>query len=77
MTRGKQQLVRDRVRLQNQTEALLEEIRIKLSGVVAEAPHKGGQSGAICSESAEDGYWKLWRAEKPIRRNWRIWATTA
>jgi transposase len=35
MTRGKQQLVRDRVRLQNQTEALLEEMRIKLSGVVS------------------------------------------
>jgi len=36
MTRGKQQLVRDRVRLQNQTEALLEEMRIKLSGVVSD-----------------------------------------
>jgi len=35
MTRSKQQLVRDRVRLQNQTEALLEEMRIKLSGVVS------------------------------------------
>jgi transposase len=36
MTRGKQQLVRDRVRLQNQTEALLEEMRIKLSSVVSD-----------------------------------------
>jgi transposase len=35
MTRGKQQLIRDRVRLQNQTEALLEEMRIKLSSVVS------------------------------------------
>jgi transposase len=36
MTRGKQQLVRDRIRLQNQTEALLEEMRIKLSSVVSD-----------------------------------------
>lgn len=36
MTRGKQQLVRERVRLQNQLEALLEETRIKLSGVVTD-----------------------------------------
>jgi transposase len=36
MTRGKVQLVRDRVRLQNQLEALLEETRIKLSSVVSE-----------------------------------------
>lgn len=36
LTRGKQQLVRDRVRLQNQTEALLEEMRIKLSGAVTD-----------------------------------------
>jgi transposase len=36
MTRGKQQLVRDRVRLQNQLEALLEETRIKLSSVVSD-----------------------------------------
>lgn len=36
MTRGKHQLVVDRVRLQNQTEALLEEMRIKLSSVVSD-----------------------------------------
>jgi transposase len=35
LTRSKQQLVRDRVRLQNQMEALLEEARIKLSGVLS------------------------------------------
>lgn len=35
LTRGKVQLVRDRVRLQNQLEALLEEMRIKLSSVVS------------------------------------------
>ncbi len=36
ITRAKVQLVRDRVRLQNQLEALLEETRIKLSSVVSE-----------------------------------------
>lgn len=36
MTRGKCQLVRDRVRLQNQLEAVLEEMRIKLSSVVSD-----------------------------------------
>jgi transposase len=36
ITRGKQQLIRDRVRLQNQLEALLEEGRIKLSSVVSD-----------------------------------------
>jgi transposase len=36
MTRGRLQLVRDRCRLQNQVEALLEEARIKLSCVVSD-----------------------------------------
>ena len=36
MTRGKHQLIRDRIRLQNQMEALLEEARIKLSGVISD-----------------------------------------
>jgi transposase len=36
MTRGKHQLIRDRVRLQNQLESLLEEARIKLSGVISD-----------------------------------------
>jgi len=36
ITRAKVQLVRDRVRLQNQIEALLEEMRIKLSSVISE-----------------------------------------
>jgi transposase len=36
LTRSKQQLVRDRVRLQNQVEALLEEMRIKLSGIISD-----------------------------------------
>ena len=34
VTRSKHHLVRDRIRLQNQLEALLEEARIKLSNVV-------------------------------------------
>jgi transposase len=36
LTRGKQQLIRDRVQLQNQLEALLEEMRIKLSSVISD-----------------------------------------
>jgi transposase len=36
LTRSKHQLVRDRIRLQNQLEALLEEARIKLSGVISD-----------------------------------------
>jgi transposase len=36
MTRGKHQLVRERVRLQNQLEALLEEAQIKLSSVISD-----------------------------------------
>ena len=36
LTRGRLQLVRERVRLQNQVEALLEEARIKLSSVVSD-----------------------------------------
>jgi transposase len=36
LTRSKHQLVRDRVQLQNQLEALLEEMRIKLSGVISD-----------------------------------------
>lgn len=36
LTRSKHQLVRDRVRLQNQLEALLEEMRVKLSGVITD-----------------------------------------
>src|SRR5689334_7773867 len=36
LTRSKQQLVRDRVQLHNQLEALLEEMRIKLSSVISD-----------------------------------------
>jgi transposase len=52
MTRGKQQLVRDRVRLQNQTEALLEEMRIKLSSVVSDL---FGLSGRRILKALADG----------------------
>lgn len=43
ITRAKVQLVRDRVRLQNQLEALLEEMRIKLSSVVSELTGMSGR----------------------------------
>ncbi len=52
MTRGKHQLVRDRVRLQNQVEALLEEARIKLSSVVSELL---GMSGRRILQAMADG----------------------
>jgi hypothetical protein len=37
MTRGRMPLVRERVRLPNQVEALLEKARIKLSSVISDA----------------------------------------
>ena len=43
ITRAKVQLVRDRVRLQSQLEALLEETRIKLSSVISELLGLSGQ----------------------------------
>ena len=43
LTRSKQQLVRDRVRLQNQVEALLEEMRIKLWGAISDLFGRGGR----------------------------------
>jgi transposase len=43
LTRSKHQLVRDRVRLQNQMEALLEEMRIKLSSVISDLLGKSGR----------------------------------
>jgi len=43
VTRSKHQLVRDRVRLQNQLEALLEEMRIKLSSVISDLLGVSGQ----------------------------------
>jgi len=43
LTRSKVQLVRDRARLQNQIEALLEEARIKLSSVVSDLIGASGQ----------------------------------
>ena len=43
LTRSKHQLVRDRVRLQSQVEALLEEMRIKLSGVISDLLGSSGR----------------------------------
>lgn len=51
-TRGKHQLVRDRVRLQNQLEALLEEARIKLSSVISDLL---GLSGRRILQALADG----------------------
>jgi len=52
ITRGKVQLVRDRVRLQNRLEALLEEARIKLSSVIGDL---FGQSGRRILQAMADG----------------------
>jgi len=51
-TRGKHQLVRERVRLQNQLEALLEEARIKLSSVISDLL---GLSGRRILQAMADG----------------------
>jgi transposase len=52
ITRGKLQLVHDRVRLQNQLEALLEEARIKLSSVISDLL---GMSGRRILQAMADG----------------------
>jgi len=52
ITRGKHQLVRDRVRLLNQLEALLEEARIKLSSVTSDLL---GVSGRRILKALADG----------------------
>lgn len=52
ITRGKQQLVRDRVRLHSQLEALLEEARIKLSSVISDLL---GLSGRRILQALADG----------------------
>jgi transposase len=52
VTRGKHQLVRERVRLQNQVEALLEESRIKLSSVISDLL---GVSGRRILEAMANG----------------------
>jgi transposase len=43
LTRSKQQLTRDKVRLQNQMESLLEECQIKLSSVISDLLGASGQ----------------------------------
>jgi transposase len=52
VTRGKHQLVRDRIRLQSQLEALLEETRIKLSSVISDLL---GVSGRRILQAISDG----------------------
>jgi transposase len=52
ITRGKHQLIRDRVRLQNQLESLLEEARIKLSSVISDLL---GVSGRRILQALADG----------------------
>jgi transposase len=73
MTRSKLQLVRDRVRLQNQLEALLEEMRIKLSSVVSDLlglsgrrileALAGGQTDPVTLAELGDDRLKCSRAE--------------
>jgi hypothetical protein len=66
LTRTKNQRTRDRVRLQNQLEALLEEAHIKLS-----------QSGFRPARPAHDECSRRWPREKPIRRRWPAWPISA
>jgi hypothetical protein len=65
VTRTKCQLRRNKVRLHNQLEALLEEAHIKLSSLVQ-----------ICSAPVHGGC-RRWRMEKLIRRRWPPWPTSA
>ena len=58
----KMQLTRDRVRLQNQMECLLEEMRIKLSLVVSDLL---GASGLRIL--------RAWPRARPMSRNWPRW----
>jgi transposase len=53
LTRGKLQVVRDRVRLHNQLEALLEETRMKLSSVISDLL---GQSGRRILQALAEGH---------------------
>jgi len=62
VTRRKYQLTRDRVRLQNQLESLLEEAHIKLSSLVSD----------LLGLSAQRML-KARLTEKPIRQLWPLW----
>jgi transposase len=66
VTRGRLQLVRERVQLHNQIESLLEEGRIKLSSVISDLL---GVSGRRILRALA--------AVRPIRRLWLGWATSA
>jgi transposase len=52
MTRSKQQLVRERIRIRNQMEALLEEMQIKLTGVISDLL---GASGRRILQALSEG----------------------
>jgi len=64
VTRGRLQLIRERVQLQNQMESLLEEGRIKLSSVVSDLLGASGRR-----------ILRAWPEGKPMRRCWPRWAT--
>ena len=65
LTPSKQQLARDRVRLQNQIEALLEQARIKLSSVISDLL---GASGRRILKALSEGTLAL--------PSWLPWVTT-
>ena len=66
VTRTKYQLRRNKVRLHNQLEALLEEARIKLSSLVSD----------LLGGSARRMLHRPWPSEKLIQRLWPPWPTS-
>jgi transposase len=72
MTRRRTQLTRDRIRIQNQMESLLEETRIKLSSVVSDL---FGVSGLRILEALAGG--ETDAAKQRMRPNWPRWPTNA
>jgi transposase len=64
VTRGKHQLIRDRIRLQSQREALLEEARIKLSSVISDLSTIGADAWSILSWIRSASRLRLW----PLKR---------
>lgn len=59
LTRSKHQLVKDRVRLQNQLESLLEEMRIKLSSVISDLLGVSGRRILLALSKGESDAVKL------------------
>jgi hypothetical protein len=62
LARGKQQLARDRVRWQTQVEALLEEVRIKLSSVTSDLLGVSGRRilQALAEGESDPTKWAAW-----------------